>query len=173
MRLDLGCGPEPAKGFEGVDIEPGPGVDWVVDLQSFPWPWAWNQVSEARSSHLVEHLPDLVGFMRELWRVMKPGAHIEISHPYQFNVRAWQDPTHVRCINAGTWYYFDKKGRGGTENTWGGYGDTDFTIVELDALPASPEWQKVMEESPEEFEKAARSLINVVSDLRVVLECRK
>ena len=185
MRLDLGCGPVAAEGYEGVDLEPGPGVRYVCDLQAFPWvydagyalsavssPFPDDSVEGARSSHLVEHLPDLVGFMRELWRVCKPGALVEISHPYQFNVRAWQDPTHVRCLNEVSWFYFDKPWRGGTLNTWGGYGDTDFKLLELDAIPM-PDWQAVADDNPEEFEKASKSLINVVADLRVVLECRK
>jgi SAM-dependent methyltransferase len=172
MRLDLGCGPVAAEGYEGVDLEPGPGVMHIVDLQSFPWPFDDDTVEAARSSQLVEHLPDLVGFMRELHRVCKPGALVEISHPYQFNVRAWQDPTHVRCINEVSWFYFDKEWRGGPLNTWGGYGDTDFKLLELDAIPM-PDWQQVADDSPEEFEKASKNLINVVADLRVVLECRK
>lgn len=185
MRLDLGCGPSAAEGYEGVDLEPGPGVEWVCDLQVLPWrfqsihatmpsavPLEEGCVEAARSSHLVEHLPDLVGFMRELWRVCTPGALVEISHPYQFNVRAWQDPTHVRCINEVSWFYFDREWRGGTLNTWGGYGETDFKLIDLDAIPM-PDWQKVADEHPDEFEKASKSLINVVADLRVVLECRK
>jgi SAM-dependent methyltransferase len=178
MRLDLGCGPAAAEGFEGVDIAPGPGVDHLVNLEAFPWPFDDDSVEAARSSHLVEHVRDLVGFMRELHRVMRAGARVEIQHPYQFNVRAWQDPTHVRCLNEVSWFYFDKPWRGGAEENsrgigdWGGYGDTDFFLVELDALPM-PEWQKVSDDDPAEFEKASRSLINVIADLRVVLECRK
>lgn len=183
MLLDLGCGPQAAEGYEGVDIVPGPGVTHVVDLQRYPWGPTWSlemgapgwpddSVKGARSSHLVEHLPDLVGFMRELYRVTEDGGQVEITHPYQFNVRAWQDPTHVRCINEVSWFYFDAEWRGGTSNTWGGYGDTDFVIVELDAIPM-PDWQQVADEHPEEFEKASRNLVNVIADLRVVLECRK
>ena len=40
-RLDLGCGPHPREGFEGVDIRPfGGHVLHVVDLTKAPWPWA-------------------------------------------------------------------------------------------------------------------------------------
>lgn len=174
MRLDLGCGPVPAEGFEGVDLQPGPGVAHIANLDPDavldPWPWKDSSVEALRSSHLVEHIKDLVGFMGEAWRILEPGGLFEIQHPYQFNVRAWQDPTHVRCLNEVTWFYFDKEWRGGAE--WGGYGNTDFKLVDLDAIP-DPNWQEVSDNDPAEFERASRNLINVISDLRVVLECRK
>ena len=170
MRLDLGCGPVPEPGYTGVDIEPP--ADFVVDLQAFPWPFPTNSVQAARSSHLVEHLPDLVGFMRELWRVCEDGAEVWISHPYQFNVRAWQDPTHCRAINEVSWFYFDAKWRDSTVNTWGGYGPTDFEVVDITAIP-TPEWMERAKEDPAEFERAAHNLINVIADLHVTLRARK
>lgn len=168
MFLDLGCGPSPREGYEGVDLYPGPGVTQVVDLICTPWPWDDNSVEGVNCSHLVEHLYDLTLFMAELWRVCKDGAEVHISHPYQFNVRAWQDPTHVRCINEISWFYFDKEWRGNRPE----FGATDFVLVELDAVPEE-NWKETAAEFPEEFERAARNQINVISDLRVTLRCRK
>jgi len=172
MKLDLGCGQHgPIEGFEGVD-KIGP-ADWVVDLDWGSWPWKDSSVDEIRCSHLVEHVRDLCGFMREMHRIMKPGGRAEIQHPYQFHVRAWQDPTHVRALNEISWFYFDKDWRNpGPYSTSSEFGDTDFVIVELDAIP-DPAFQDLSDNHPEEFEKAARQLINVIADIRVVLECRK
>jgi len=170
-----------AEGYEGVDREVWPDVKWHADLTSFPWrltreglppiPLADSSVTAARCSHFVEHLVDLVGFMRELYRVCENGAEVFISHPYQFNVRAWQDPTHVRAINEVSWFYFDRAWR--TEaGQYGGYGDTDFVLENLDAIPES-NWLEVCKNTPAEFERAARNQINVISDLHVMLRCRK
>ena len=167
MRLDLGCGPNPEPGYEGVDIHPD--AQHVVDLQAFPWPFPDDSVTAARSSHLVEHLPDLVGFMRELWRVCEDGAEVFIAHPYAFNVRADQDPTHVRRLNEISFFYFDQSWRGLNRVE---FGPTDFEVVECNAIPA-PEWMEKAKEDPAEFERAAHNMINVVADLHWILRCRK
>lgn len=169
MKLDLGSGPDPQEGYEGVDIIDYPEVAHTVDLFSYPWPWADSSVEAATTSHLVEHVPNLVGFMGELWRVMEPDAQVFISHPYQFNVRAWQDPTHVRCLNEVSWFYFDsdwRKGRSDISDS------IDFEVVDITAIP-TPQWETVATEDPEKFEAAAGSMINVIADLHVILQCRK
>ncbi len=180
--LDLGSGPSPRYGHQGVDLYPGPGVTWQCDLDVIPWvlrpvgihridDWTAqpdNSVDGVTCNHLVEHVRDLPRFMAELWRVCKPGATVEISHPYQFNVRAWQDPTHVRALNEISWFYFDAKWRGNRPE----FGASDFELVELDAVPEE-NWKETAKEFPEEFERACRNQINVISDLRVTLRCRK
>jgi len=182
LRLDLGSGPHPEPGYQGVDIQPG--TDYRCDLSRFPWKW-WvppggdggtmfpdSSVEAVHCSHLVEHMVDLVGFMRELYRVCAPGAEVFIKHPYQFNVRAWQDPTHVRCINEVSWFYYDAKWRGEYAGGSSEFGDTDFELVELNAIP-EPAWADVAQNTPEDFERAARNQINVIADLHVILRCRK
>jgi hypothetical protein len=168
VHLDLGSGPFPRDGYEGVDLYPVENVTHVVDLSVFPWPWDDDSVEGVHTSHFVEHIVDLVGFMAELWRVCKDGAEVTIFHPYQMNVRAWQDPTHVRAINEISWFYFDKAWRGNRPE----FGDTDFELVELDAIPEE-NWKEIANEFPEEFERACRNQVNVISDLRVLLRCRK
>jgi len=131
-----------------------------------------DSVEAVHCSHLVEHMVDLVGFMRELYRVCAPGAEVFIKHPYQFNVRAWQDPTHVRAINEVSWFYYDAKWRGEYAGGSSEFGDTDFELVELNAIP-EPAWADVAQNTPEDFERAARNQINVIADLHVILRCRK
>lgn len=169
MLLDLACGAVKKEGYEGVDVLDLPGVDFVWDLEDFPWPWSDDSVEGVHSAHFVEHVHNLVGFMGELWRVCKDGAEVTIEHPYQFNVRAWQDPTHVRCLNEVSFFYFDKEWRGLNRAE---FGLTDFEVVDVIAIP-EPTWQKISEEMPEEFERSARNQINVISDLHWTLRCRK
>lgn len=169
LLLDLGSGAAPRYGHAGVDKFGMDGVDWIVDLEKFPWPWEDSSVDGVTCNHLVEHVADLVGFMGELWRVCKPGAMVEISHPYAFNVRAWQDPTHVRCLNEVSFFYFDQEWRTLNRSE---FGPTDFEVVECDAIPEE-NWKQLAAEHPEEFERACRNQINVISDLRWTLRCRK
>jgi len=170
LRLDLGSGAHPEPGYLGVDVQPV--TDYVCDLSRVPWRWKDSSVEAVHCSHLVEHMVDLVGFMRELYRVCAPGAEVFIKHPYAFHVRADQDPTHVRRLNEVSWFYFDKKWRGDYEGGSAGFGDTDFELVELNAIP-DPAWQDVATNTPEDFERAARNQINVIADLHVILRCRK
>lgn len=44
-------------GWVNVDAIAQPGVDKVVDLFSYPWPFADKSVDEIWASHIVEHIP--------------------------------------------------------------------------------------------------------------------
>lgn len=98
IRLDFGCGPNKADGFEGVDQREfgGKGVDHIMDARETPWKWANDSVDEARASHFVEHLTgwERVRFFNELHRVMKPGAKFVMIVPHWSHDSAYGDPTH-------------------------------------------------------------------------------
>lgn len=86
MKLDLGSGPNPREGFEGVDLYPSENVKHVVDLFKPKWPFRKNSVDEIFSSHLVEHIPHGDGpvdgwykFWNEVYRICKPGAEVELT----------------------------------------------------------------------------------------------
>ena len=111
MKLDLACGQRTTLGFQGVDICPGPGVDFVVDLDKTPWPWKKNSVDEIVCHQYIEHTKDLMKFMNEVWRILKPGAIATMTAPYHSSIKAWQDPTHVRAISEYTFLYYKKDWR--------------------------------------------------------------
>lgn len=117
-KLDLGCGQNCQDGFQGVDIADIEGVEHVVDLTVFPWPFDDDSVDEIYSSHYVEHTyplggahDGLVAFMDEVWRICKHDAKVKIVHPYLKSDRAFQDPTHTRFIPDATWHYFSRDWR--------------------------------------------------------------
>lgn len=43
--------------WTNIDRNPEPGVDQVVDLFKYPWPWEDNSFDGALLTHLVEHIP--------------------------------------------------------------------------------------------------------------------
>jgi SAM-dependent methyltransferase len=164
VKLDLGCGQRPREGYIGVDLYPGSAV--VQDLQKFPWPWKEGSVDEVYSSHLVEHLPDLIGFMNEVHRILKPGGICELRHPYCMNVRAFQDPTHVRFIPEQTWYYFNLEWR--KLNGLDHYPiTTDFEVVVIfgDGIE-----QNIAQRNTEAQQYARTHYWNVIADLVVKLK---
>ena len=152
MRLNLGCGraqlpttPDnpftqhlhglPQTGYtkddwvnvDAADIE---GIDQVVNLFQYPWPWKDNSVTEIWCSHLIEHIPHVAdvlpsidrenpgslgicarlngwyAFFHEVHRVLKPDGEIHIITPHGHSVQAITDPTHTRQILPGTFGYF-------------------------------------------------------------------
>jgi predicted SAM-dependent methyltransferase len=167
LKLDIACGQNKREGFTGVDIAPGEGVDIVHNLDEYPWPFKANSVTEVNISHYVEHVADLISFMNELWRIMKPGAQCSIVAPYYSSMRAWQDPTHVRAISEASFLYFNQDWL--TANKLNHYpikADFDFSY----GYSITPEWQNRNEEA-RNF--AIRHYINVVNDIQVVLTKRE
>lgn len=85
IAIDLGCGPKKAPGHVGLDIAPAPGVDHVVDFDRDPLPFADDTVSRVFSSHCFEHVADPLRLMREVSRIARHGAEVEIWVPYGFH----------------------------------------------------------------------------------------
>lgn len=118
LRLDLGCGPNPRDGFEGVDCLPfGDKVKHVVDLRVTPWPWEDNSVAEAQASHFIEHLTNFDGrwervrFFNELWRVLVPGGKCTLIFPHWCSNRYYGDPTHKEPFSEMGFYYISREWR--------------------------------------------------------------
>lgn len=105
MRIDIGCGPNKAPGFIGVDIVDLPGVDIVADLKE-DFPFEDNSVDEVRAYDSIEHLPDILHTMNEIWRICKPYGIVDIRVPSTDGRGAFQDPTHVSFWNINSFYYY-------------------------------------------------------------------
>lgn len=174
MKLDLACGLTPPSGFVGVDRVIPAGAEnmaegWVqADLFAPSWPFRSSSIEAARCSHFVEHVPNLVGFMDELWRILEPDAPVEIAHPYQFSVRAWQDPTHVRALNEVSWFYYSAAWR--SANDLGHYPmRADFRVESIELVGSG----RFAHMTQRELAAAAVHQVNVVDDLRVTLVANK
>lgn len=167
MKLDIGCGPVPRRGYEGVDCIDHPEVQWVLDVDNDPWPWKDGTVDEVWCSHYVEHCRDLVHFADELWRVLKPGAKAVITHPYAHSNRAWQDPTHVRALNEVSWMYWDASWRKANRIEHVMHCDFRVSVQPI----WHPDWVRA-EITDEQRLNAMGHLLNVVDDLCVTLTKR-
>lgn len=163
LKLDIACGQNKAPDFFGIDIAKADGVDMVYDLEKFPWPIPKESVDMAVCNHYVEHTKDIIKFMEEVYRILKPGAQIIIRAPYYNSVRAWQDPTHTRVISEATFLYYNKGWR--EQNKLDHYPikcDFDFSF----GYDFMPDWAMRSEEA-KAF--AARHYTNVIADIQVVL----
>lgn len=168
MKLDLACGTDCAEGFAGVDFRPLPGVEFVVDLTEYPWPWPDRFASALRCSHYVEHVVDLVAFMNEAHRILAPGGTMEIVHPYQHSDRAWQDPTHVRALNLRSWDYYNASELRALGHEYDAI-TADFEVLERDAI-ISPDLAEQYPDGVPDW--MIVHCVNVISDVRVLLRKR-
>lgn len=106
-KLHIGCGNVIKEGWLNHDIASLPGVDVVHDLRIFPWPFEDNQFDEVLMKDVLEHLPDTIKSLEELYRITKPGAKVYITVPYWNSCTAYGDPTHVKFFNEFCFDFFD------------------------------------------------------------------
>lgn len=179
-KLDLGSGPHPRPGYEGVDRRNIPEVEHVLDLMQAPWPFEDDSIAAVWSHHFVEHIPHYVPgydndgwwlFFSELYRVLEPDGIAEIVHPYHRSDRAFYDPTHTRYIAPQTWDYMSVAGRerlGAQDGI-----DVDFGPVFIQTLRFDTQ-HLVPPPATEAEETFLREYSwNVVDDLFVVLRAQK
>lgn len=74
---------------------PGPGVDFVHDVNVKPWPLKDNHFDYIRCQHAIEHFREVHIVAREMWRVSKDGALLEFVTPHYSSYASWGDPTHL------------------------------------------------------------------------------
>ena len=92
--LDLGCGATCSPGAVGVDRDPRVGAEVAHDLEVVPWPLPDDHFDRIICSHILEHLWDVDATLREIHRVARPGARVEIVTPHFSSVNSYDDPTH-------------------------------------------------------------------------------
>jgi SAM-dependent methyltransferase len=97
--LDVGCGINKYPGAIGVDNNPRTSADVIHDLGIVPYPFADNEFDEIISRHVVEHVPDVMAFVTELYRIVKPGGRIKLVAPHYTNPDWANDPTHKNHLN--------------------------------------------------------------------------
>lgn len=101
--IDLGCGSSKRAGAWGVDCFEFPGVDQIIDLDNTPWPLPEGHFKEIFATHIIEHVVSIPDFMREIHRISRNGAIVNLVTPHFSSVNSYKDPTH-RWHLASDWY---------------------------------------------------------------------
>lgn len=138
MKINMGCGFNKLAGYTNIDKYPACELDIQMDLEVFPWKLNTNEADEAIFNHSLEHMGAtseiFLNIIKELYRVCKPNARINIIVPHPRHDNFLNDPTHVRIITPEIFTLFSKKLNQhwkeiGTSNTpLGFYLDVDFEI---------------------------------------------
>lgn len=98
--LDVGCGVNKHRGAIGLDNNPRTNADVIHDLGKIPYPFPDNEFDLIVSNHVVEHVPDVMAFVSELYRIAKPGGKIRLLTPHYTNPDWATDPTHRNHFNS-------------------------------------------------------------------------
>jgi SAM-dependent methyltransferase len=118
MRLDLGGGTNNTKAPGHINIDLVSTADIVWDLnKGLPlpengyelnklFPKALFDIEGIRCHQLIEHLDTVIPLFNDCYRVMKPGAIMEVSTPLAFTEPWAQDPTHKKMFVRRTFDYF-------------------------------------------------------------------
>lgn len=105
--LNIGCGTDIREGYINLDKVLLPGVDTVWDMTQFPYPFESRQFSSILMINVLEHLPDTIKVLEEIFRLCKSGANVKIRVPYWNSIEQATDPTHVRFFSEYSMDYFD------------------------------------------------------------------
>ncbi|HUF04721.1 MAG TPA: class I SAM-dependent methyltransferase [Aridibacter sp.] len=98
--LDIGCGKNKVEGSIGLDYNPRTAADVIHDLGDVPYPFGDNEFDVVVSRHVIEHVPDVIAFVEELYRITKPGGKLDIVTPHYTNPDWAADPTHRNHLNS-------------------------------------------------------------------------
>jgi len=83
-----------------MDSNPKSHADVIHDLGDIPYPFAADEFDEVVCRHVAEHVPDVISFVTEIYRITKPGGRIKIVTPHYSNPDWATDPTHRNHLNS-------------------------------------------------------------------------
>jgi predicted SAM-dependent methyltransferase len=141
LKINLGSGLKRFDGFINVDADPAVKPDFVVNLDcSDIWlPFSDNSVVEIKAWHILEHIGDgFIPLMKELYRISKHHALLDIQVPHHQHDVFYGDITHKRPITVNAMNSFSKKynlEHQAMYNSSTGIGlqyDLDFEIIHFD-----------------------------------------
>jgi len=164
--LDLGCGWAKEKNAIGIDRSPLSTVDVMCDLSDFPYPFAAHSFNKIILNDVIEHLPDTIKAMEEIYRLCAPDAKVlirVINWNSEYNA---MDPTHLRQFHEKTFHFF------GTFKDRAYYSNANFEVVKVDKI-YNARAKKLFFNNLKWLEWASHYLNNVLEDLHFELKAVK
>jgi hypothetical protein len=143
MKLNLGSGNDYREGWVNVDSG-NCRADVKHDLETFPWPFEANTVDAVLMQHVLEHISkeNFIPLLRELHRICRVGAIIDISSPHAGSDNFWTDPTHKLPLTVRTFDFFDPSKALHENGVIYGWGDIQLKVLEavkVDNPPNGPD----------------------------------
>jgi predicted SAM-dependent methyltransferase len=107
VRLNIGSGNRNLQaGYTTLDANPAMAPDIVARVPPIPVPD--GSCEAVYCSHLIEHLSneEASELIREVWRVLQPGAEAVFIAPHAGSAGAFADPTHRSYWVPERWQYY-------------------------------------------------------------------
>jgi len=171
LKLNLGCGNQYKEGYENLDKLEHLKTDKQVDLEDAKLPYEDNSVGEVLLHDVLEHISDPFPLMKEIWRVCKEGAIVDIMCPYPWSDYQACDPTHVKAYNEITFSFFTKEAYEKDKGTARSPIDLgfDYSIKNMILIPN----QRYVGMSNEDLREAKSKYLNVIDRIRCILVAKK
>jgi 2-polyprenyl-3-methyl-5-hydroxy-6-metoxy-1,4-benzoquinol methylase len=170
--LDIGCGRNKLPGSVGLDYMDLPGVDIVANLDE-RLPFEDGEFDVVHSNQVLEHVPNMIGLIGEIHRVLKPSGLMIARVPYFRSSWAAVDPTHIRNFTLLSLNYFSK---GTYEYENYRFSETSFSELTTyldDNYPPGPLrllFSSLARRWPHRFENCALSFLYPFQSLTFVLK---
>jgi SAM-dependent methyltransferase len=176
MKLNLGSGYKRYPDFINVDADPNCKPDHLVNLETDILPFPDNSVDTIIAHHILEHMGSgYFHLLKELYRVCKHGAIIDIRVPHPTHEVFLNDPTHKRPITVDGLRLFSKQfnqleiQRGGSSSTLGIMHDVDFEIIRYEFIH-DPYYDEIKKTLPHaQLERLFREALNVCIEIHIQL----
>ena len=174
MKINIGAGTTRYEGFINCDYSNYCNPEYVFDLEKDIWPFEDNSVTYVIAHHVLEHLGD--GYfhaLKELYRVCKLGAIIDIKVPHYNNHNFYHDATHRRAITAFGLSMFGKKKNhldflaNSATSRLGEYLNIDLELISYSYLVEDRYSEELADKSNEYIENYSWEKNNVISEIWV------
>jgi len=185
MRLNLGCGNTHVDGYVNIDKEASCNPDKIEDLELFPWNFEDNSVDQIIMNHVLEHLGEAssvyLSIIKELYRICKAGAIIDIRVPHPRHDDFITDPTHVRAIIPAQFHMFSKnknrewREQGFSNTPLADYLNVDFEMKDVTWV-VDDKWIHRLQNkeiTSDELAERAEHEFNIIKEIQIQLKVIK
>lgn len=176
MKLNIGSGHKRYDGFANIDDDTSCNPDYLIHLDdvNLVLPFEDNSIEEIRAYHILEHIGDgFIRLMQEMYRIMEPGAILDIKVPSPWSDVAIIDVTHRRPLLPESFRLFSKKfnqleiERGGSSSTLGLKYNVDFELVSYYTVP-DPFYDNILPQMSEAMiQRLSREALNLAVESHV------
>lgn len=180
MKINIGAGDVKLNGYITCDYDKSTNPDYSFDLEKDQFPFENNSIETVVAHHILEHLGE--GYfhcLKELYRVCKHGAIVDVRVPHPRHESFLADPTHRRPITVMGLRLFSKKfnqycrDKSFVSSRLGDYYNVDFEILDYKYIPDEKFQQKLQSLTPEQIEEYANEHNNIIKEIHIKLLVNK